>query len=102
MMRSPRRASLNDRVKNEVGGLLGRLGISGGRKTLDPRCRERNYAWTAAEIHRASMSAWMAMQQIDRILPFARIQEQSNPEAKSVPPEFIAATDDLYAVAKIL
>ena len=50
--REARRASLNERVQNEVGGILGRLGISPGGRTLDPRRRERNFAWTAAELHR--------------------------------------------------
>lgn len=51
-MREARRASLNDRVQNEAGAILGRLGINPGGKTLDPRRRERNFAWTAAELHR--------------------------------------------------
>jgi hypothetical protein len=48
-----RRASLSERVQNEAGGILGRLGIKHRRKTLDPRRRERNYTWVpenAAEI----------------------------------------------------
>ena len=51
-LREARRASLNERVQNEAGGLLGRLGVNPGGKTLDPRHRERNFAWAAAEIHR--------------------------------------------------
>ena len=51
-LREARRASLHERVQNEAGGLLGRLGINPGGKTLDPRRRERNFAWTAAELHR--------------------------------------------------
>lgn len=51
-MREARRASLNERVQNEAGGILGRLGINPGGRTLDPRRRERNFAWTAAELHR--------------------------------------------------
>jgi hypothetical protein len=31
-----------------------------------------------------------------KLLPFTRILEQSNPEAKKPPPEFNAWTDDLY------
>jgi hypothetical protein len=50
--REARRASLNERVQNESGGVLGRLGVSPGGKTLDPRRRLRNFAWTAAELHR--------------------------------------------------
>ena len=49
--REARRASLSERVQNEAGGILGRLGIKHGGKTLDPRRRERNYAWVAAELH---------------------------------------------------
>lgn len=50
--REARRASLNERVRNEAGGILGRLSIIPGGKTLDPRRRERNFAWTVAELHR--------------------------------------------------
>jgi superfamily II DNA or RNA helicase len=51
-VREARRASLNERVQNESGGILGRLGIYPGGRTLDPRHRERNFAWVAAELHR--------------------------------------------------
>jgi hypothetical protein len=51
-LREARRASLNDRVHNESGGLLHRLRISPGGHTLDPRRRERNFAWVASELHR--------------------------------------------------
>ena len=50
--REARRASLNERVQNEGGGILGRLGISPGGRTLDPRHRERNFAWVVSELHR--------------------------------------------------
>ena len=50
-VREARRSSLNKRVQNESGGILGRLGINPGGRTLDPRHRERNYAWVAAELH---------------------------------------------------
>ena len=50
--REARRASLNDRVQNEGGRMLARLGVSPGGRTLDPRRRERNFAWTVAELHR--------------------------------------------------
>jgi superfamily II DNA or RNA helicase len=50
--REARRSSLNARVQNETGGILGRLGISPGGRTLDPRHRERNFAWAASELHR--------------------------------------------------
>lgn len=49
--REARRASLNDRVQNESGGILGRLNISPGGRTLDPRRRERNFAWVASQLH---------------------------------------------------
>jgi superfamily II DNA or RNA helicase len=51
-LREARRASLNERVQNEAGAILGRLGINPGGKTLDRRHRERNFAWTAAQLHR--------------------------------------------------
>jgi hypothetical protein len=51
-VREARRASLNERVQNESGGILGRLGINPGGRTLDPRHRERNFAWVASELHR--------------------------------------------------
>jgi hypothetical protein len=50
--REARRGSLNDRVQNESGGILGRLGIAPGGRTLDPRRRTRNFAWAASELHR--------------------------------------------------
>ena len=49
--REARRAALNERIQNESGGILGRIGISPGGRTLDPRRRERNFAWTAAQLH---------------------------------------------------
>jgi hypothetical protein len=39
-------------VQNEAGGILARLGISPGGRTLDPRRRDRNFAWTSAELNR--------------------------------------------------
>jgi hypothetical protein len=50
--REARRASLNDRVQNESGGILGRLAISPGGRTLDPSRRDRIFAWVASELHR--------------------------------------------------
>jgi superfamily II DNA or RNA helicase len=50
-VRAARRASLNDRVQNESGGILHRLGINPGGRTLDPRRREKNFAWVASELH---------------------------------------------------
>ena len=50
--REARRSSLNERIQNETGGILGRLGINPGGRTLDPRRRERNFAWSTAELQR--------------------------------------------------
>ncbi len=50
--REARRASLNDRINNEIGGLLGRLRINPRGKTLDPRRRAHNYGWAVAELHK--------------------------------------------------
>ena len=49
--REARRASLNERIQNEVGGILGRLGINPGGRTLDSRRRDRNYDWTIAQLN---------------------------------------------------
>lgn len=50
--REARRASLNDRAQNEVGGIFGRLGINHRGRTLDPSRRNNNYAWAVAELNR--------------------------------------------------
>ena len=50
--REARRSSLSERVQNETGGILGRLNINPGGRTLDPRRRERNFAWAASDLHR--------------------------------------------------
>ena len=50
--REARRAALNDRVQNETGGILGRVGINRGGRTLDPTRRERNFAWACAHLNR--------------------------------------------------
>jgi superfamily II DNA or RNA helicase len=50
--REARRSSLNGRVQNEAGGILGRVWINAGGRTLDPRHRERNVAWVIAELQR--------------------------------------------------
>jgi superfamily II DNA or RNA helicase len=49
--REARRASLHERVQNEAGGILRRLNISPGGQTLDPRRRQRNFAWAVAELN---------------------------------------------------
>lgn len=50
--RIARRAALNERVQNEVGGILGRTSIAAGGRTLDRRRRLRNFEWIVAELHR--------------------------------------------------
>jgi len=50
--REARRASLNDRVQNEVGAVFGRLGINHRGRTLDPARRMNNYAWAVGELNR--------------------------------------------------
>lgn len=50
--REAQRAALHERVQNEAGGILARLRISPGGRTLDRRRRERNMAWTIAELNR--------------------------------------------------
>jgi superfamily II DNA or RNA helicase len=51
-VREARRGSLNDRVQNETGAILGRRRINPGGYTLDPRRRAKNFAWIASELHR--------------------------------------------------
>jgi len=50
--REARRASLNERAQNEVGGIFGRLGIKHRGQTLDHTRRSNNYAWAVAELNR--------------------------------------------------
>lgn len=50
--REARRAALNERVQNETGGILGRVGVNPGGRTLDPTRRERNFAWACAQLNR--------------------------------------------------
>jgi cell division protein ZapA (FtsZ GTPase activity inhibitor) len=51
-VREARRASLNEYVQNEAGGILARLSINPGGRTLDPRRRQRNIAWAISELQR--------------------------------------------------
>ncbi|MFG1301936.1 DEAD/DEAH box helicase family protein [Xanthobacter sp. V3C-3] len=51
-LREARRSALNERAQNEAGGILGRLGISPGGRTLDPRRTLRNFAWVVADLNR--------------------------------------------------
>ncbi|TRZ53141.1 DEAD/DEAH box helicase [bacterium] len=51
-VREARRAALNERVQNEAGGIIHRLGINPGGKTLDRRRVKPNFAWMASELHR--------------------------------------------------
>ena len=51
-VREARRASLNEYVQNEAGGILARLSINPGGRNLDPRRRQRNIAWAISELQR--------------------------------------------------
>jgi superfamily II DNA or RNA helicase len=50
--REARRTSLTERIENEAGGILGRLQIRHGGRTLDLSRRSDNYAWVISELHR--------------------------------------------------
>lgn len=50
--REARRASLNDTVQNEIGGVFGRLAINHRGRTLDPRRAQANYVWAVSELNR--------------------------------------------------
>jgi superfamily II DNA or RNA helicase len=50
--REARRASLNEYVQNEAGGVLARLSINPGGRTLDRGRRQSNIAWAISELHR--------------------------------------------------
>lgn len=50
--REARRGALNERAQNEAGGVLNRLGIAAGGRTLDPRHIQRNFAWIVVELNR--------------------------------------------------
>ncbi|MEX0646067.1 MAG: DEAD/DEAH box helicase family protein [Parvularculaceae bacterium] len=50
--RHARRSALNERAQNEAGGILQRLGISPGGRTLDPRHTQKNFAWVVADLNR--------------------------------------------------
>jgi hypothetical protein len=63
--REARRAALNERAQNEVGGILGRTDISPGGRTLDPRRRLRNFEWVVSELHRR-INARVGGQNADR------------------------------------
>ena len=51
-IREARRATLNAPRTNEAGGILNRLGINPGGRTLDRRRVQSNFAWLAYELHR--------------------------------------------------
>jgi hypothetical protein len=51
-IREGHRAALHEQVQNDAGGLLSRLGIAHGGKTLDKRRVEKNYAWTVGQLNR--------------------------------------------------
>ena len=50
--RRARRNSLNDRIQNESGGILGRCGINPGGHTLDPRHQNTNFQWVVVQLNR--------------------------------------------------
>lgn len=50
--REARRAALNERAQNEVGGIFGRLKIKHRGRSLDQRRRENNFAWAISELNR--------------------------------------------------
>jgi len=50
--REARRASLHERIQNEVGRIMGQAGINPGGRTLDRRRRNTNFEWTVAEFNR--------------------------------------------------
>ncbi len=49
--REARRTSLNDRIQNEVGGIVNRLSINPGGRNLDPQHRRTNYPWLISELN---------------------------------------------------
>jgi superfamily II DNA or RNA helicase len=51
-VRVARRAALNTRVQNEAGGILHRIDVSPGGRTLDRRRAKNNFSWVASELHR--------------------------------------------------
>ena len=63
--REARRASLNDRVQNEIGGIFGRLSINHRGRRLDPSRRTTDYAWAIAELNRR-VNEHVGGQQADR------------------------------------
>lgn len=63
--REARRASLNDRVQNEIGGIFGRLSINHRGRRLDPSRRTTNHAWAIAELNRR-VNERVGGQQADR------------------------------------
>jgi superfamily II DNA or RNA helicase len=50
--RDARRASLNERAQNEVGGIFGRLRINHRGRNLDRTRRTNNFTWAVAELNR--------------------------------------------------
>lgn len=49
--RAARRSALNERIQNATGGILGRLGIGHGGRSLDPRRARNNFEWLLGEIN---------------------------------------------------
>jgi superfamily II DNA or RNA helicase len=50
--REARRAALNERIQNEIGGIFGRANVPHRGRKLDPRRRVANYEWAVAELNR--------------------------------------------------
>ena len=87
--REARRASLNDRIQNAVGGVLGRLKINNRGRTLDPSRRRTNYAWAVAELHRR-VNEHVCGQHADR-QNFTLDQLE---EGHAALPEFVASLEE--------
>ena len=51
-LREARRSALNERAQNEAGGILRRLELNPGGRTLDPRRVQRNFAWVVSDLNR--------------------------------------------------
>jgi hypothetical protein len=49
--REAKRAALNALAQNEAGGILNRLRINQGGRTLDRSRRQNNYTWVVAELN---------------------------------------------------
>jgi hypothetical protein len=50
--REARRSALNERAQNEAGGILRRVGVNPGGRTLDPRHALKNFPWVVSDLNR--------------------------------------------------